>query len=571
MNIQVGKYTGVCTGVQRAVDMIVKTASAQQQTPISTFGPLVRNQQVTNLLAIGKIEPLADIPEKGSGIVVIQPHGVRPSVKYRLQQAGFEVIDATCPNVAKTQEIIKSYSDRGYATIIVGDAKHPITEGLLGYTHGNAHVIGEVSDFDSLPEFEQAIIVSQATGNSLLFEQIRDRAARKYPHYLAFDTPCNEPADRCRNELTTDPRKPSHGTLSRQQEDDLLQGVSRSFALTIPQLPEGLRKRVTTAYLLCRIADTIEDEETLSAESKREFFDEFTGLLDDHDPSSIRGFVDRLLPRLSDNTLPAEKELILHADLVLGSFFSFTDKQREYLARCLRIMSAGMLRFQESKDAAGVPSLADMNDYCYHVAGVVGEMLTELFCDHSEKIAANRQALLKFAPSFGQGLQMTNILKDVWEDRERGACWLPRDIFDNAGFDLHDLGTSASLPEFGKGILDLVAITHGYLKNALEYTLCIPKEESGIRKFCLWAIGMAVLTLQNIHHLPRYTSSDQIKISRRDVKAVIVVTNMWIRNDFMLRQVFRAASRNLPAVDAEPGFERSMWNFVGGLSCPCEW
>ncbi len=349
-------------------------------------------------------------------------------------------------------------------------------------------------------------------------------------------------------------------------EEELLQGVSRSFALTIPQLPAGLRERVTNAYLLCRIVDTIEDEETLPIESKRNFFDEFNGLLGKGDISSVVAFADRLLPQLSGGTLPAEKELVRQAGPVLQTFFAMTDRQREILARCLRIMSVGMLRFQESKSVAGLPALSDLNAYCYHVAGVVGEMLTELFSDYSVEIAAVRNKLLALAPSFGQGLQMTNILKDVWEDQERGACWLPRDIFHENGFNLHDLGNPAYTPGFGAGLTELLAITHGHLRSALDYTLLIPRKETGIRKFCLWGIGMAVLTLRNIHSRPQYRNVEQIKISRREVKKIILVSNMWIKNDFMLRKAFRIAGRGLPIREVKQGPSYSVWCAPDGAS-----
>jgi farnesyl-diphosphate farnesyltransferase len=193
-------------------------------------------------------------------------------------------------------------------------------------------------------------------------------------------------------------------------------------------------------------------------------------------------------------------------------------------------------------------------------------MLTELFSDYSSEIAAARDSLLVLAPSFGQGLQMTNILKDVWEDQERGACWLPRDIFLENGFDLQDLGRSAYTPGFGASLTELVAITHGHLKNALEYTLLIPRKESGIRKFCLWGIGMAVLTLRNIHRLPQYRNAEQIKISRREVKKIILVSNMWVKNDFMLRKAFRIAGRGLPIREEKPGAGWSVWRAPEGAS-----
>ena len=61
---------------------------------------------------------------------------------------------------------------------------------------------------------------------------------------------------------------------------------------------------------------------------------------------------------------------------------------------------------------------------------------------------------LPLAVSFGQGLQMTNILKDIWEDRRRGACWLPRDIFSRAGFDLSSLRPGHNDPAFARGLAE---------------------------------------------------------------------------------------------------------------------
>lgn len=77
--------------------------------------------------------------------------------------------------------------------------------------------------------------------------------------------------------------------------------------------------------------------------------------------------------------------------------------------------------------------MAAMDLYCYHVAGVVGEMLTELFCDYSPEINQHKPVLMKLAVSFGQGLQMTNILKDIWEDRKRGHAGCQGIYFWNEG------------------------------------------------------------------------------------------------------------------------------------------
>jgi farnesyl-diphosphate farnesyltransferase len=329
-----------------------------------------------------------------------------------------------------------------------------------------------------------------------------------------------------------------------EYQQQILQGVSRSFALTIPQLPAELRGVVTNAYLLCRITDTIEDEERLSLEERRLFFRSFQEVLDRK--RAPEDFAARLSPLLSGTTLPAERELIRNAARVLRVTFSLNENLQAALKRCVTIMAAGMERFQERKNPAGLDNLEELDRYCYHVAGVVGEMLTELFCSYAEEIAQHRETLMKLAPSFGQGLQMTNILKDLWDDRRRGACWLPRDVFHSTGFDLQRLSEGTYVEAFGKGLSELIAVAHAGLRDALAYTLLIPKEERGIRKFCLWAIGMAIFTLRNIYKRRDYTCAGDVKISRRSVKAIIAVSNATLGSNFALKRLFALTTLGLP-------------------------
>jgi len=329
-----------------------------------------------------------------------------------------------------------------------------------------------------------------------------------------------------------------------QYQDKILIGVSRTFALTIPQLPDALRQVIGNAYLLCRITDTIEDDNALTIEQTRQLSDMFSEVVCGNLPAEA--FSETLFPLLSDHTIPAEHDLIKNTPSVIRVTHSFNPAQRKALERCVKIMSRGMADFQETETLDGLKDLPDMNLYCYYVAGVVGEMLTELFCDYSETINQNKPELMKLAVSFGQGLQMTNILKDIWDDRKRGACWLPQDIFLAHQFVLRDLRTDYSDERFEAGLADLVGIAKKHLENALTYTCMIPPRENGIRKFCLWALGMAVLTLQKINQQRNFKDGAQVKISRNTVRAVISTTSAFARNDWILKQLFKLASRNLP-------------------------
>lgn len=324
----------------------------------------------------------------------------------------------------------------------------------------------------------------------------------------------------------------------------ILQGVSRTFALTIPALPPPLCRVVGNAYLLCRIADTVEDEATLSSDQKRYFSESFSSVLERG--AGALNFASELYPLLSEQTLDAERELVQNTPRVVRVTETFSATEQAALRRCVRIMSRGMAEFQEAENPFGLNDLAQLDRYCYHVAGVVGEMLTELFCEHVSDVRAKRESLLALAVSFGQGLQMTNILKDIWEDHARGACWLPKDIFLAAGFDLQTLDPAVVSPAFAKGLTTLIGVARAHLENALEYTLSFPAHEVGVRKFCLWAIGMAVLTLRRIHANLVFRTGEEVKISRRSVKSTVLISTLIARNDTLLRLAFAALMRGLP-------------------------
>jgi farnesyl-diphosphate farnesyltransferase len=231
---------------------------------------------------------------------------------------------------------------------------------------------------------------------------------------------------------------------------------------------------------------------------------------------------------------------------VLGVTASLTAPQRGAIQRCLALMCYGMPRFQRAASLRGLPRSTDLDDYCYYVAGVVGDMLTELFCEYAAAIARNRAKMQYLAVSFAQGLQMTNILKDVWEDRSRGACWLPQEVFSAHGIDLARIAPKLPSPGFDAGMSELIGVAHAHLRNALDYTLLIPASEAGIRRFCLWAIGLAVLTLRKIHNHPGFTAGSQVKITRSAVSMTRLLTDLSLRSDLMLRGLFSGAARGLP-------------------------
>jgi farnesyl-diphosphate farnesyltransferase len=231
---------------------------------------------------------------------------------------------------------------------------------------------------------------------------------------------------------------------------------------------------------------------------------------------------------------------------VIGITHGLTSSQQAALIDCVQAMGQGMVEFQATGSLNGLQNLHQLDRYCYYVAGVVGEMLTKLFCEHSLEIAERKEQLMVLAVSFGQGLQMTNILKDIWDDRQRGVCWLPQAEFAAVGFDLQDLSPKHYCEDFGRGLEHLIGIAHAHLRNALAYSILIPKHETDIRRFCLLALGLAVLTLRKINNRRDFKAGNQVKISRRSVQTTMTVNRLIAKQDNLLRGYFRWISFGLP-------------------------
>jgi 4-hydroxy-3-methylbut-2-enyl diphosphate reductase len=170
---------------------MVLDAPEKNQNPIRTYGPLIHNPQVLEVLESKDVSILDEIPDQGSGTVLLRAHGVPPETKKQLKDIGFHVLDATCPRVIKVQTIIRKHARQDFASIILGDKDHPEVIGLLGYAGDSGYVVGSLEELEALPPFENAIIVAQTTQNTELFENIKKWAADNYAHYKIYDTICD--------------------------------------------------------------------------------------------------------------------------------------------------------------------------------------------------------------------------------------------------------------------------------------------------------------------------------------------------------------------------------------------
>lgn len=190
MKITLAKTAGFCMGVKRAVDMAFEHVR-KAKGPVYTFGPLIHNPQVLDLLKARGVGMLEDIPARGSGTVIIRAHGIPPQQRKALIDAGFDLIDATCPKVTKVQKIIEKHYKDGDAVIILGEKDHPEITGLNGFADNRAYIAADMEELKALPVFDKAVIVAQTTLNQELLETARAWVTSAHPHYKIINTICN--------------------------------------------------------------------------------------------------------------------------------------------------------------------------------------------------------------------------------------------------------------------------------------------------------------------------------------------------------------------------------------------
>lgn len=176
-------------GVRRAVETTLDMV--RKNDKIATFGPLIHNPQVLELLKERGVEILHDIPNQRDGTIIIRAHGVPPESKEKLRSTGANVHDATCPRVLKVQAIIRKHQKDGYATVIIGDRNHAEVDGLLGFAGESGQVVSNAEEARALELSSPYIIVSQTTQDDKSFTLLSGIILARFPGGKIFNTICD--------------------------------------------------------------------------------------------------------------------------------------------------------------------------------------------------------------------------------------------------------------------------------------------------------------------------------------------------------------------------------------------
>ncbi|HJL16130.1 MAG TPA: squalene/phytoene synthase family protein [Sandaracinaceae bacterium LLY-WYZ-13_1] len=318
---------------------------------------------------------------------------------------------------------------------------------------------------------------------------------------------------------------------------DSLAKVSRTFARPIAMLPPELEVAVSLGYLLCRIADTIEDHVAVEPSMRDELFGLFLSMLeDDGEPRDLAAAF------LAVDGDDAELELARSSTRVMRVFAAQREPVRSACVRWVTEMARGMSLYAHRAPGpdgvAALHTVPDLERYCYYVAGTVGHLLTDLFVDAigEDPEGALALALRDHAEGFATGLQLTNILKDVTDDLERGVSFLPRSECIRHGFAPASLREPAVRARAHAAVAPIFDVARRRLDEALEYSLAIPAEHPQIRLFCLLPLWMAARTLVLARgNDAMFEPEVPVKISRPEVEALIAECVRLAGDDDALR------------------------------------
>jgi farnesyl-diphosphate farnesyltransferase len=328
---------------------------------------------------------------------------------------------------------------------------------------------------------------------------------------------------------------------------DILERVSRSFALSIAVLPPSLRGPIGLAYLLARAADTIADTAIVPRPDRLGYLDLLRQELDLPAASRLGEIAEALT---GPQQIPAERELLTRLPECFLVLRELAAGDRAQVRKLLLTLTEGMqadLRAFPGQDERGLVALesrADLDRYTYYAAGCVGEFWTDLVMAHRPACGRwDPETMRRLGVRFGQALQMTNVLRDLARDLRIGRCYLPRQGLAAAGLAPGDLLDPGAGPRLRPVLRGLLTDALGAYHDAWAYTRAIPRREWRLRLACAWPMLIGLQTLEKIARATNLLDPGAtVKIPRRAVYGILVSSAIRIWSNAALHRPVRAAA-----------------------------
>ncbi len=330
----------------------------------------------------------------------------------------------------------------------------------------------------------------------------------------------------------------------------ILKRVSRSFYLTLAILPSPLRDLMGLAYLLARAADTIADTGIVARADRLHFLDMFRHALEyPVSPRLAKIAQDLTGPHKN----PAERELLLHLPESFAAYGALPKEDRYRIRSLLLALTYGMQEDlslfpgESKKHLVALESRADLDRYTYYAAGCVGEFWTDMVMAHCPAMHAwDASCMRAHGKCFGQGLQMTNVLRDLPRDLRIGRCYLPRQDLAELGLSPEDLLDPANMERLQPLLREMLCITLAHFAEGWTYLLAIPPAEIRMRLACAWPLLIGLRTLDLIQHAPNFLDPrTPVKISRSAVYKIMACSTALAWSDGGLGRYYRVLRRRI--------------------------
>ncbi|SDH48473.1 4-hydroxy-3-methylbut-2-enyl diphosphate reductase [Alteribacillus persepolensis] len=181
---------GYCYGVVDAMVLAKQAASnLDLPRPIYILGMIVHNKHVTEafedegIISLDGPNRLEILKEVDKGTVIFTAHGVSPEVRKLAKEKGLTTVDATCPDVTRTHDLIREKKEEGYHVIYIGKKGHPEPEGAIGVAPDIVHLVESMEDVQNLDiDADKIIITNQTTMSQWDVSDIMNEAMKRYPH-----------------------------------------------------------------------------------------------------------------------------------------------------------------------------------------------------------------------------------------------------------------------------------------------------------------------------------------------------------------------------------------------------
>jgi 4-hydroxy-3-methylbut-2-enyl diphosphate reductase len=164
MEVRLAEKRGFCFGVEDAIELAQDALQDRGPGRLVALGPVIHNKQVVSRLEDAGLKQSGELDDIESGsTILIRSHGASPELLNRVNDKGFDVVDATCILVKKAQDAVRQLHEEGYRVIMIGDRDHPEVRGVIGYAP-DVIVLDTVDELDrKLPYREKLGIVAQTT------------------------------------------------------------------------------------------------------------------------------------------------------------------------------------------------------------------------------------------------------------------------------------------------------------------------------------------------------------------------------------------------------------------------